>query len=204
MSDIWQRWERHYNRLGIDSNNMSRDGIIDVEKFNNDKKILFILKETNKFPGGSLSELLKTGPKYQMWHTLARWAAGILQDFPDYLTVDSKSEKTIAIHQIAVINLKKISGGSTANMSQVTSYAHQDKELLIDQIKSINPKMIIACGTFEPLIWLLDLSVDVDAPYSKPVKSKIINAEVVPWRHPSRVSNKNTYDELKDLLAKNK
>jgi len=160
MVDIWIKWTLHYKQLGIDPYRISKDGILNIDEYRNAKrKILFVMKETNKYEGGSLSDLLKNGPKYQMWHTTARWAAGILNNFPEYQEIGNYDTLTKAIHKIAVINLKKAAGGSSANMTIVEAYAHQDKQLLIEQTKSINPDIILACGTFEPLIWLFDLPV---------------------------------------------
>ena len=35
--------------------------------------------------------------------------------------------------------------------------------------------MIVACGTMNPLIWLLDLQVTVDAPLEKPIRDESRN-----------------------------
>jgi len=200
MNGIWQQWTNHYKSLGIEPSRISKDGIIHPDHFNTTDKLLFVLKETNDFAGGSLSELLQDGPIYQMWHTAARWAAGILNDFPEYGQINNYETLTTALHQIAVINLKKATGGAYADMSVVEAYAHQDKDLLLEQIRTIDPDIILACGTFEPLIWLLDLPVKGDNPYERPVKSKIFDTLVIPWRHPGRVNNKTTYAELKDIF----
>lgn len=203
-NNIWKYWTNHYQSLGIDPSRISKDGIIKTDRFNRSYRILFVLKETNGFAGGSLSELLKDGPVYQMWHTAARWAAGILYGFPEYQQINNYDTLTTALHQIAVINLKKATGGSSANMTIVEAYAHQDKDLLLKQIKTIDPDIILACGTFEPLIWLLDLPVKGDNPYERPIKSKIIDSLIIPWRHPNRVNNKATYKELKNIFEKEK
>lgn len=204
MNDIWKRWTKHYKLLKIDPSRISKDGVIYPSRFNKNFRLLFILKETNGFPGGSLSELLYNGPKYQMWHTTARWAAGILYDFPNYQQIDNRKTLTKALHEISVINLKKTTGVSSADMHKINAYAHQDKDLLLEQIKTIAPHIILACGTFESLIWLLDIPVSGDNPYEKPVKSKIIESLVIPWRHPNRVDNKKTYEELREIFMKSK
>jgi hypothetical protein len=60
-----------------------------------------------------------------------------------------------ALQSIASINLKKASGGASADSAVVSAYTFQDRDLLRDQIKSISPHTIVACGTTNVLVWLL-------------------------------------------------
>lgn len=203
-NEIFTRWKLHYDNLGIDLEQMSYDGKIVPEKYNQDKGILFVLKETHSYGGKSLQNLLKDGPVHQMWHSLSRWAAGLLNDFPEYKNINNWKMKKESIQQIAAINLKKITGGVTANMSIVSAYAHQDRKLLLDQIAIIKPKVIIACGTYTELIWLLDLKVDLSNSNLEPIYSNTIKATVIPWVHPGRVKNSSTYDKLRDLFSEHK
>jgi len=207
------KWEKHYHKLGIDTSAICRDGVFDKEEWKNvNKKILFIMKEVNKWKGGDLKTLFKDGPKYQMWHTISRWAGGILNNFPKYEEIDEWSARKANIKKIASINLKKTSGEAFSNMSIINAYAHTDKELLLEQIDEIQPEIIVACGTFDSVIWLLDLKVNPDRIYLDkinpdklsryPVFEKSRNIWVIPWVHPCRVDNRKTYDKLKDLFAK--
>jgi len=59
------------------------------------------------------------------------------------------------LSKIAVVNLKKASGGSWSDMAVVNAYAFHDRELLRRQIKDISPNLIVACGTMDQIIWLL-------------------------------------------------
>jgi len=89
-----EKWERHYKGLGIDSSKICCDGIFDDGEWKNvKKKILFIMKEVNNWEGGDLKTLFKDGPKYQMWHTISRWAGGILNNFPKFEEIDEWSAK---------------------------------------------------------------------------------------------------------------
>ncbi|HFQ4970517.1 TPA: hypothetical protein ACGUUK_004296 [Vibrio vulnificus] len=199
---IWDEWAQHYKELNIESSRICKDGVINLSEWTNcDSKVLFVLKEVNGGSGEDLLNLLANGPKYQMWHTIARWAAGIQNNFPDYDSINCYETMKKALARISSINLKKTSGGSSSNMSVINSYAKADRKLLLKQINEIKPKIIVAGGTFDSLIWLLDLKVDIDAPTAKPVFDPLRNIWVIPWRHPGRVNNRDSYAELGRLYS---
>lgn len=205
MNDIWQKWEEHYSSRGISPTRICRDGILNREQFGKDhNRLLFVMREVNNWEGGNLENLLKDGPKYQMWHTISRWAAGILKSFPDYDSINNYQAMRDALSQVASINLKKTSGQSYSDEAQINAYAFQDRQFLVSQIEEINPTLVIACGTFNQLIWLLQLKVDPDSPCSRPVLDNMRRFWVVPWRHPSRADNRKTYYALKTILTKAK
>lgn len=186
---FWDKYTQHYSQRGIKRSNITYDGKIRPESYNANKGILFILKESNDFRNGDLSDLLKDGPRYQMWHNVARWSAGILHDFPDFRKINYREVLTEALHQVAVINLKKETGRGTADMSVINYYTFMDKALLLEQIREISPKIIIACGTIDPLVWLLEI-VEEGHPYpiDRPVFAEKFGAMVFPWRHPARLA----------------
>jgi len=198
MTDIWDRWTEHYKRLGIGPARICKDGIIDEQLFEQARRrVLFVMKEVNDFPGGDLRQMLRKGPRYQMWHATARWAAGLLADFPPYEEANRVDVQRDSLRSIATINLKKTSGRARADMSVISACAHRDRNLLRQQILDIRPDVIVACGTFDVMVWLLGLEVDCDDPRRKAVVYDGI--VVIPWRHPSRVNNQETYEQLRDL-----
>ena len=201
MEDLWQRWGAHYKSVGLDATQICKDGIILPEKYKDEKrKLLFVLKDSNDYPKGDLSVYLENGPVGQTWHTLARWAAGILTGFKQpYESIDQYTVMTDSIQKIAAINLKKYTGEAVANMSAVYAFAYHDRELLRDQIQAIAPTMIIACGVFDPLVWLLDVKLDPRHPHSK-IGTSRDGIPVIPWMHPGRKDNIKTYEQLRDFL----
>lgn len=207
MSKIWEKWAEHYKNHEIDPRRICKDGVIATEEFYKEEtnpKVLFILRDQNNPDGGSdLREIFKSGPKYPMGYTLAIWATGILNEFPPYEQIQNNN--TIlkeSLRKTAIINLKKAGGASQAILPVVNAYAHQDEDLLQEQLDSIKPSMIIACGTMDPLIWLLDLQVTVDAPLEKPIRDGTRNVWVIPFIHPSRKNHKNTYEQLSEMMKK--
>lgn len=136
-----------------------------------------------------------------MWHAIALWSAGLLYGFPPYAAIDTQPMRKNAITRITTINLKKVSGGAAADMSTVNAYAHQDRDLLLEQIDEINPHCIVACGVFDILVWLLDLEPEPDSTYEKSVLDKKRNVVVIPFRHPGKINNYKTYLKLKELVS---
>lgn len=152
MDDLWARWRAFYEEHGIRASQICVDGIVDPARFAAaPKRILFVLREVNDWPGGDLRPFLAAGPRYQTWHNVARWAAGLLDGWPPYDVVDRFDRMHDALRQIAAINLKKTTGGSVADLSVVNAFAAHDRELLVEQIERIGPQIIVACGTFATL-----------------------------------------------------
>ena len=204
MESIWNDWEEHYGKIGICSSRICKDGIVQPDKYKNEGlKILFVGKEVNDWPGGDMRSLAKEGPKYSYLHNLARWAAGLLDQFPDFLKINNRESLNAALRRVALINLKKTSGGSAANMTRIAAYAKNDKELLRKQIELIKPNVIVPLATHDILIWLLDLEVDPDSPNSFPYYSNKNKAWIVPWKHPSmRGEVEATYNQMRDFINK--
>lgn len=197
--DIWAKWAEHYKAIGIDPERICEDGILNDEKYRRAKKrILFVLRETNDYKAG-LRELLKGGPRFPLWHTVNKWAAGILNDFPPYLQIENEAINS-ALPQVAVINIKKVTGGSKANPDEIGWYAHQDRDLLLEQIKNITPEIIVACGTFDTVLKILNTRTDTGISAKKIVRDANTGALVVRMRHPAMANNVQTYDTLKAIL----
>ena len=198
---LWEKWEGYYQKIGVDPNRICRDGAL-ADYARAPKKVLFVLKEVNSPDqrGWDLRRFLQSGPKYQMWHAVSRWAAGILLDFPPFEEIDTLERMREALAQVAVINLKKTPGGATSNMSVINAYASRDRELLSEQISGIGPEFVVACGTFDILVWLLNLTVCPDHPNDCPLLDETRNAWVIPWCHPGRSSNIKTHGELKMIF----
>ena len=194
-------WTRHYRKLRLPCAQMCRD-YLGPDYRTARPKCLFVLRETNDWPGGDLSDMLPDRPKGSTWHNVGRWSAGILGHFPPFASVDNQEAICNALSQIAAINLKKITGSANADGAIINAFAHQDRKLLQREIRELAPDIIIACGTVSPLIWLLDLDVSLrqqaDA-LSKPIRYR--NGWVIPFRHPSRANKRKTYQKIKRLYT---
>lgn len=112
-------------------------------------KILFVLKEANRKDGDAdLCEFLlsESSPTYRKtWNNVARWIKALLVqgDHPEYV---SRSDKSFWLRKAAVMNLKKVGGGSSSNDGTIREYSRADREFLKEQIVLYQPDIIICCG----------------------------------------------------------
>ncbi|PKK84742.1 MAG: hypothetical protein CVT49_00900 [candidate division Zixibacteria bacterium HGW-Zixibacteria-1] len=208
LNKLFEDWKQQYAGLKIDTTKFSADGIICEDKYDAaKKKILFVLRETNDFPEGDLRVLYRDGPKLQMAAQLSKWATGILYDFPDYSEVDMNENniRTEAIKSIAIMNVKKYTGGAIADFNLLHVFTKLDKDLIKREIDIIKPQIIVCCNTFIELMWALDLELDMSDLENIFGKSYIYNgARIVVWQHhPSdRGKHSENYDRLKKLFQK--
>lgn len=173
---LMDAWEKDTRKWLNDEMNISvvatffKDGIIDPETwFNNEFRPLFILKEVHdKSPkGGCINFVaMDDGEDYDIWQRKGMWRAfgtlakGIISSIESngkIIPYEELYEKPIeeyrdTLKRIAVINVKKLSGGSRvdSNTSIETKnfvcHARKFKDNLKKQIELINPTVIICCG----------------------------------------------------------
>jgi hypothetical protein len=145
------------------------DGIVDEGQFSNTTpKILWILKEMN-YPDGDegfldLRAVLAAfaGKKEipaawaRTFHKLTYTTYGILDGFRLYNETPNRYEHPEMIEvlaKIAYINVNKLSGaGPVTNAAALAARFEENKELLFEQIRHINPDIVIGGATM-PLIW---------------------------------------------------
>lgn len=145
------------------------DGIVDEDRYKKSKpKVLWILKEMN-YPDGDegyldIRDVLKKFADTQeipsgwakTFHKLTYATYGILNGYKLYDETPNRYEhpEMIAVlGQIAYININKLSGaGPVTNSNSLSAKFQENKELLFEQIKDINPDIIIGGGTMS-LFW---------------------------------------------------
>lgn len=130
-----------------------QDGIVDYQTWTQQKrKVLFLLKETNGYDG-DLRELLREGGMGTTWNNVVRWSCAAQHVWKDketawkeleYISLEKRRE---LLRRIAVINVKKTPGLSTADSQELEEAMWENKDLLREQIQSIQPDIIICGGT---------------------------------------------------------
>ena len=129
-----------------------RDGIVNHEFYWNSKiRILLLLKEVNGGENWDLRKFLQEGGRKQTWDNVTRWIIGINdleRDIPwAELESITKDQRISALQQIAVVNVKKTSGGHTSVSEQIAAAAINNGEMLCKQIDMYQPDIIICGGT---------------------------------------------------------
>lgn len=147
-------------------------GIIDVTKYDADKGILFIAKETNGWDNETFAKEIYfrdwmygistegvSGKghvqKYPtMWYNLGRWAMLLSNSELDIEYIRScKSEALKAIGEVAFTNINKVRGKSQSKDEYYTlAYSDISGEILREELKIIKPKVIVCCGTYNEVI----------------------------------------------------
>lgn len=154
------------------------DGIVNPEKYVSAKhKILWILKEVNdpeyheeygdKRGGWSMREFISQNfGNYAYWRrtyapiTYTTWS--ILNGFCSWNDTPefSKEQASDLLSHIAYINLKKLPGLAQSHWREIKLAYENNKQLILDQINSINPDIIIGGGTLHYLYNDLGLPYD--------------------------------------------
>ena len=143
---LFEEWikERNYSSF-------MKDGVIDEKTyFNEDTKILFVLKEANCPKGkDDLKPYLKNpelkGNWWRTWNNIARWTIALLENspYPQYI---SREFRASVLKRVAFLNLKKVGGKAKAVPSEIEEAAQKDSGFIKKQIEMYDPDIIICCG----------------------------------------------------------
>jgi hypothetical protein len=133
------------------------DGALGEDYESANPRLLIILKEPNDLDrswarsGGDIRDF---GRKHESrgatWNTLARWSAFVENprlDF-DQVSIRAKQERLALLRRIAVVNLKKIPGGSVSRPNTIKKAAEEHRELLLEQFAVYKPNITITGNTF--------------------------------------------------------
>ncbi|MGE7827622.1 hypothetical protein [Paenibacillus sp. NPDC093718] len=118
-------------------------------------KLMVLLKEVNSPDAGwDLQQFVREKEyfkKRSTWPVFLRWTCGILHGFPEYDEVeqryeDVKEEADEFLRKVYFANVKKIAGGVKANHTDVEHHMQETGELLLKQIRIVNPDLVLCCG----------------------------------------------------------
>jgi hypothetical protein len=151
--DNWKK-ERKYEPF-------CKDGLLDVNKWVNSSRIMFLLKETY----GDFYEIHGKGPfvtergSNRFWRNM-RMYTYIIDEFVNGRKPELN--KALKIKEcentdIAYVNIKKlVEHKKRSNNNEIAHFAKLDKDFLLRQIQLISPKIIFCTGTFGFCKWLFD------------------------------------------------
>lgn len=141
MEELFKKWQQKYSFSAF-----IKDGIVDNEKYEK-PHVLFVLRDMNCSVSNDLRENLRvSGSGAKTWCNIGRWVKALLDENADYPYDMSPRKRIEQISRVAVMNIKKEGGTSRANGRTLVSYAEDQKEMILEQIKICDPDIIICCG----------------------------------------------------------
>jgi len=148
LNRLFEKWKESY---GEEREDFAEDGIVCEEKWETARrKILFLMKETNEF-NRDLRHLIR---EKKDWNVLGYWAYGLLHATVDYIPPYKEAEKeqkcgeALPLLSSAVMNLKKLKGGSSADMEKIKEATERDKKRIKEELRIIKPEIVVCCGTW--------------------------------------------------------
>lgn len=146
LNRLFKIWSKGCN------GNFAKDGIVSERNWPdgtiNNKKILFIMKETNNCKE-DIRELIYNDPSG--WNILGYWSYALQHTLKGSIPSFEAAQEHYKnyIKMIAALNLKKRPGGKTSKIEEIQSAAEEDKEFILKEIAIIDPQIVVCCGTFE-------------------------------------------------------
>jgi len=152
----------HYKRFGDNYRKPIMDGIVDIDEYYSSPiKLLWILKEpydikSNSGGGWSMVKnirherakgLKKDSPL--TWHPITYISSCIQNNIDSFKKLDKSkiySEYSKALLNLATINIQKLPAKKRSNNNRITKAYKNHRAIILDQIKVINPDVIIHCA----------------------------------------------------------
>lgn len=181
QNKVFEKHRKKYDKF-------CEDGIVNgIDYIMSNFKICYILKETNSAIGFDLAKFVREGCCGATWNNISRWTAGLLfnKEFDDVKSI-SKDDRIKYLAPIAAINLKKTPGSASSNNKVIRQFARDDKAYILDELKAIDPEIIICCGTGDIFI---EEILDKDASNFKKANDDLFyywhnDKLILKYRHP--------------------
>lgn len=125
------------------------DGVVCPAQF---KNIVFIMKEVHSKKGETkwdLRDKIMEGKLWRTWNNVARWTAGIDNNFEiswdkiDHMNKESRLEH---LSKIASMNVKKTAGKPQSKTREIEEFGNRDRLFLEKQLGLYDANYVICCG----------------------------------------------------------
>jgi hypothetical protein len=141
MEALFDKWQKTYSFSAF-----IKDGIVYNEKYEK-PHILFVLRDMNCSVSRDLREDLRNdGSGAKTWCNIARWTKALLDKNEEYPYDMSSEKRAEQLRRVAVMNIKKEGGSARADGKELVSFAQEQREMILEEIKICNPDIIICCG----------------------------------------------------------
>jgi hypothetical protein len=170
------------------------------------RKVLFLMKDTNGNPGEDYRKWPWRTIRHPFFNTIFYWLEGLSETTKDTLfTYDDLSDDPAYIidkYPLAIVNVKKMSGGSSVSNDSLCESAKRDGEFLKEQVASILKPNIVVCGGGSGTV--LQIAEDIIYPNLKFEKinewcyyCSTYDILLIDSYHPgARVSNQQKFDDM--------
>lgn len=191
-----------------------KDGIINIDKWlaPGNKKILLLLKEAyGEDSDWDLCDLICNkwkGPKFKIWWTVSYWLYALQKTTKNFIPLmpsnkDEYDQCTELLFSSAVVNIKKSSGKSASEVDDLKNYWDSDKDLVIKQVATINPDIILCGGTMGFIKPEWEQQGDIERVENTEWIYKVGNRLVIDYWHPaSQLSQQLCYYTLAHLYQR--
>lgn len=163
-NQLFKDWTDHYKKFGeneficfdglcyngeiFNSGYNSRPGNEEQLWLNTKNRVLFLTKDTNKNPRQDYREWPWRELDHQHFKMIFAWLYGLSNitesEFPQ---IENAYTNYDIDNPLCIVNIKKVSGGSSVSNKLLRNYAERDKSLLKRQIVEIlNPNIVVCCG----------------------------------------------------------
>ena len=130
------------------------DGVINEAAWmRSTPKILLLMKEVNDpdEEGWDLREFLSSTDRQDTWDSVTRWVRAIRAlptevPWKDLMRVKS-ADRRDHLGSLAVMNLKKTSGGHTTNVKSFRKIVEEDQDFLRRQFALYDADLVLCCGS---------------------------------------------------------
>lgn len=206
--------EGHYLKEGIDKKiEFIRDGPSYWDKYENSiPRIVFLAKEAHSSFHSSSPQAIDN----RFTKNIARWASLIFS----ILNINSKIENAYtdnlqeAYDSIAIMEIKKIDDDKTSSQDgDLKKFAWLGREFLQKQLETLEPNIIICCGTIDYYDVVNNYSFEEKEMYEKEIYSTTKykgwnsnNVIVIDFDHPTCRKKKDIelFDSLKEIFSDRK
>lgn len=151
LDEQFNDWRK---RLGDEGSKFIYDGIIKEDIFfEQSERILFIGKDPHdsKYFGWDFRIEWPKDRKWRHARQVKRWTYGILNGFPPF--EEARWPKENYLCRVAFMNVKKTGGRSSSEYDDVLRHATEFSDLIKEQIKVIQPTLIIGGLSFWLPVW---------------------------------------------------
>jgi len=149
LNALFDRWRQRYEERG---GKFAPDGILDdVDWAHAPQKLLFLLKETNKYSGDIRKHIVQEWRA--PWPFVAMWAYGLknvkASRIPEFAVANDPRNYKPALESSAVMNLKKLTGVGSSIREELLEATKDDKDFINEELGIIQPDIIVCGGTFD-------------------------------------------------------